>query len=158
MRGRSGTNFRDGLTRMLRMDNRGLNELILKCNVIAYWLQDPCNRPVNLTSVLRPPPFWAAGYVTCWKFLAGRTLQEAEQMLGLRAHELQGGAYWYEFQRTPQQDEFDARGYAQCPDGKAWKANSGFPSELGAPQWRIHADVHIPLRLLGFVAPGGRFV
>ena len=139
------------------MDNSDLNELVLKRNAIAYWLQEPRNRPVKLTGASRQPTLWSAGYVTCWKFVAGRTLQEAEQMLGLRAHELHGGAYWYEFQRIPRQDEFDTRGYTQCPDGKVWKEDSAYPAGLGAPQWRVHDDAYIPSRLLGFVAPGGRF-
>jgi hypothetical protein len=131
-----------------------MNQQVLKRQAIAYWANEARNRPVKLTSVLRQPTLWAEGYVTCWKFVAGRTLAEAERMLGLKENELQGGAYRYEFSRLPREDEFDLRGYTQCPDGEVWTPKSEYPAGLGAPQWCIRRDAAIPSRLVAVVQPG----
>ena len=132
----------------------GLNEAVLKRNAIAYWAKEPRNRPVKLTSMLWPPTLRVVGYVTCWKYVAGRTLQEAERILGLKATELQGGAYQYEFNRLPREDEFDLRGYTQCPDGEVWTPSSDYPPGLGAPQWCLRRDAYIPSRLAAVIPPG----
>jgi hypothetical protein len=68
-----------------------LDEQVLKREVIAYWQLEPGNRPVKITSIVRDPMFWTEGYITCYKFVARRTLPEVEKTLGLLAGELVGG-------------------------------------------------------------------
>jgi hypothetical protein len=131
-----------------------LNEAVLKRNAIAYWISAPRNRPVKLTSALRQPTFWTEGYVTCHKFVTGRTLIEAETLLGLHVGELRGGAYLYEFQRLPTENEFDVRGYTQCPDGKPWMPDSDYPPGAGVAQWQVRRNTFIPSRLSAFIGPG----
>jgi hypothetical protein len=131
-----------------------LNEGVLKRNAVAYWMAEPRNRPVKLTNALREPAFWTEGYVTCYKFVAGRTLAEAEKLLGLPIGELRGGAYLFEFQRLPREDEFGLRGYTQCPDGKPWTPESAYPPGAGVAQWQVHRNTFVPSRLVSFVGPG----
>lgn len=131
-----------------------LNAAVLKRNAMAYWLAEPGNRPVKLTSMLRDPMFWVEGYITCHKFVAGRSLAEAERVLGLPQGELQGGAYVYEFQRLPEAHEFDLRGYTQCPDGQAWSGSGPYPPGTGAAQWQVRRNTFVPARLVAIVRPG----
>jgi hypothetical protein len=131
--------------------------LILKRQVIAYWRESPLNRPVKVTSFSRPPMFWEGGYVTCYKFVGGRSLAEAERILGLKAGELVGGAYLHEFLQLPSEDQFELKGYSQCPGGQNWTPASAFPAGLGAPQWRIKPGAFIPSRLVAAIQTGGRF-
>lgn len=133
------------------------HEAVRKRGAIAYWEADPLNRPVKVTSLVRPPTLWSEGFVTCRKFVAGRTLEEAERMLGLPAGELRGGAYLYEFMRLPNAHEFELKGYTQCPDGRSWTPDSRYPPGLGAAQWRIVGNSFIPSRLVAIVEPGSRF-
>lgn len=132
-------------------------EAILKREAIAYWEANPLNRPVKVTSIVRDPMFWTGGFVTCYKFVAGRTLEEAERVLGLPAGELASGAYFYEFMRLPAADEFELEGYSQCPDGKPWTPESKYPPGLGAAQWRIKPSTFIASRLAAIVEPRGKF-
>ena len=131
-----------------------LDPAVLKRNAIAYWQQSARNRPVKVTSFSRAPMFWSEGYITCHKFIAGRSLVEAEQILGLRPGELSSGAYLYEFLRLPTADEFDTRGYTQTPDGQPWHAGSAYPAGLGAAQWEIRRNTHVPTRLVAAIQPG----
>ena len=127
---------------------------IMKRQVIAYWQQEPLNRPVKITSLLREPMLWTDGYITCYKFVAGRTLADVERLLGLPASELGGGAYLYEFMRLPAAPEFELRGYSQCPDGNEWKPDSKYPAGLGVPQWQVGRQAYIPSRLAAVIAAG----
>ena len=68
------------------------HEAVMKREAIAYWAADPLNRPVKVTAILRDPMLWTEGFVTCYKFVAGRTLGEAESILGLPIGELAAGA------------------------------------------------------------------
>lgn len=132
-----------------------LNESVLKRLAITHWMADPRNRPVKLTSLNREPSFWVEGYITSYKYVAGRDLATAEQTLGLKPGELQGGAYFYEFQRLPEAHEFELRGYTQCPDGKPWTPESEYPAGSAAPQWQVRRNTHIPARLAAVIRPGG---
>ena len=123
----------------------------------SYWARNALNRPVKVTSLARPPMFWAEGFVTCYKFVGGRTLHEAERILGLRAGELAAGAYFHEFLALPSEDQFELKGYSQCPDGQNWTPASAYPAGLGAPQWRILPNTYVPSRVAAVVRPGGRF-
>lgn len=131
-----------------------LDIAIIKRNAIAYWRQDPANRPVKLTSAARDPMFWCEGYVTCRKFVAGRSLAEAERILGLRPGELDAGAFLHEFLRLPEADEFDTRGYTQTPGGQPWHAASAYPVGAGAAQWEVRRNTHIPTRLVALIQRG----
>jgi len=133
------------------------HEAVLKRQVIAYWEASPHNRPVKVTAVVRDPMFWTEGFITCYKFVAGRTLEEVEKILGLPSGELGTGAYFYEFMRLPKANEFELKGYSQCPDGKPWVPGSKYPPGLGAAQWRIHKNTFIASRLAAVVEPGGKF-
>lgn len=57
-----------------------LDHAVLKNIVIAYWRQGAGNRPVKLVSVSSARVF-CEGYVTCHKFIGGRSLSEAEHIL-----------------------------------------------------------------------------
>lgn len=131
------------------------HEAVLKRAAIAYWQLDPRNRPVKITSIVRPPMFWSEGYITCHKSISGRSLQEIERILGLLKDELLSGAYLYEFMRLPTVDEFELKGYSQCPDGTTWTPASAYPPGLGAPQWKVKYNSGIPSRLAAIVEPGG---
>lgn len=130
---------------------------VLKREAIAYWEAHPLNRPVKVTSIVRDPMFWTEGFITCYKFVAGRTLAEAEKILGLPSGELAAGAYFYEFMRLPTAAEFELKGYSQCPDGKPWTVDSNYPSGLGAAQWRVKPNIFIASRLAAIVEPASKF-
>lgn len=129
---------------------------VQKRQAMAYWQQNELNRPVKITSLSRPPMFWAEGFVTCYKFVAGRTLAEAEHVLGLKPGELASGAYFHEFQWFPAEDEFELKGYTQTPDGQNWTPASDYPPGAGAPQWRILKHACIATQTV-VVEPGARF-
>lgn len=132
------------------------HEAVLKRNAVEYWSLNPLNRPVKVTSIVRDPMFWSEGFVTCYKFVGGRSLEEVERIIGLPAGELAGGAYFYEFLRRPTADEIELKGYSQCPDGKPWTPESNYPPGLGAAQWRIIPNTYIPSLLAAIVDRGGR--
>jgi hypothetical protein len=134
-----------------------LDEAVLKKQVIAAWESEPLNRPVKITSIVRDPMFWTEGFITSYKFIAGRSLNEAEGILGLKSGDLLAGAYMYEFMRLPTADEFELKGYSQCPDGKNWQPESEYPAGKGAPQWRVKPNTYIASRLAAIVDPGGTF-
>jgi hypothetical protein len=131
-----------------------LNENVLKRLAIAYWEANPLNRPVKVTSIVREPMFWTEGFITCYKFIAGRSLEQVEQILGLKPHELVAGAYLYEFMRMPTADEFELKAYTQCPDGMQWNESSSYPPGRGASQWRVKPNTYIPSRLAAVIEPG----
>ena len=131
--------------------------LVQKRQALAYWRQGPPNRPVKVTSLSRAPMFWAEGFITCYKFIGGRTLSEAEKILGLKHGDLDAGAYMHEFLVLPTEDQFELKGYSQTPDGQNWTAASEYPAGLGASQWRILPNSFIPSRVAAAVKPGGRF-
>ena len=130
---------------------------VLKRAVRAYWSAEPRNRPVKVAAIVRDPMFWAEGFVTCYKFVCGRTLAETERILGLRDGELAAGAYLYEFMRLPAEHEFELKGYTQCPDGEPWTPASQYPPGLGVAQWRILKNTAIPSRLAAIIEPSGTF-
>jgi hypothetical protein len=129
---------------------------IQKRQAIEYWRRSALNRPVKVTSLSRPPMFWGEGFVTCYKFVAGRTLDEVERTLGLKVGELTSGAYILEFLALPTEDQFELKGYTQCPDGQNWSPASDYPAGLGAPQWRILPNTFVPSRIAAVVQKGGR--
>ena len=130
---------------------------IQKRLALAYWRESHLNRPVKITALARDPQFWAEGFITCYKFVGGRTLAEAEKILGLKSGELAAGAYLHEFLALPTEDQFELKGYTQTPDGRNWTPRSDYPPGLGAPQWRILPNTYIASRVAAAVPRGGRF-
>jgi hypothetical protein len=57
------------------------------------------------------------GYVTLLAAISGKTPWQMEDLLGLRAHQLAGGADIYRLERVPTIDEFLPRGYTTLVDG-----------------------------------------
>ncbi|MEG0244256.1 MAG: hypothetical protein RR726_17640 [Pseudomonas sp.] len=137
------------------MDNH--SAFLLKKQVIEYWKQSPANRPVRVVRAIQEPEFWVSGYFTSYKFISGRSLTDVERILGFEAGYLQAGAYLYEFCRLPCAEEFELRGYSQCPDGKPWSASSSskYPVGAGAPQWELKRALYIPARLLAVIESNG---
>lgn len=128
---------------------------IQKRQAVAYWKSTPGNRLVKITSIARSPMFWAEGFATCYKFVTGRTLHEAEKILGLKVGELASGAYVQEFLVLPAEHQFELKGYSQCPDGVNWTPASAYPAGRGAPQWRILPNTFLSTKVIAAVAPGG---
>jgi hypothetical protein len=60
----------------------------------------------------------------------------------------------YEFQRLPREDEFDLRGYSQCPNGEPWTPESDYPPGAGVAQWQVKRNTFIPSRLVAIIRPG----
>jgi hypothetical protein len=131
------------------------HEAALKRDVVAYWEAEPRNRPVKITPINRDPMFWTEGYITCYKFIGGRPLAEAVQILGLKPIEFVGGAYFFEFTRFPAPGEFELKGYSQCPDGEPWTPESEYPKGLGAAQWQVKRNTFIPSHIAAIVRAGG---
>ena len=133
-----------------------VDHAVLKRMAIAYWQQGQLNKPVKITSASRAPMLWSEGYITCHKFIKGRSLREVEQILGLHAGELAAGAYLYEFLRLPTMEEFDLRGYTQTPGGQTWTPNSKYPVGAGVAQWEVRKNTFIPSRVIATIESGQR--
>ena len=133
-----------------------LDVAVIKRNAIAFWNENPMNRPVKITSIERETVFFTEGYITSYKFICGRSLQEAENILGLRPGELESGAYLYEFVRFPTADEFDLRGYTQTPGGQEWGPTSEYPVGMGAAQWEVKKNTYIPSTIMAIIYKGGQ--
>jgi len=123
----------------------GLDIPKLKQNVIEYWLEDSrMNWPVKVISAQRAASLQAAlgrvvpvaGCVVSAKFVLGRPLPLAEQILGLHPGELSQGAALLRLNRLPSANEFDlAGGYTNVA------AYTGYPSGLGSNQWILTANI-----------------
>ena len=123
----------------------GIDVQKVKQNVIAYWQSDPrMNWPVKVISAQRAASLNASlgrvvpvrGCVVSAKFVLGRTLTMAEQILGLHPRELSAGAVLVRLNRLPMANEFDlAPGYTNVA------ANPGYPPGLGSNQWILTVDV-----------------
>jgi hypothetical protein len=119
----------------------------IKQNVIAYWLEDPrMNWPVKVISAQRSPGAAAGniipvrGCVVSAKFVLGRSLALAAQILGLHPGELNQGGVLLWLNRLPHPDEFDLAGYTNVP------AYPGYPVGLGSNQWVLTADILATVR------------
>lgn len=132
----------------------GLDVAKIKKNVLAYWMQGKLNWPVKVISAARASSMGATpgavrpvrGCVVSTKFVRGRSLGLAEQILGLKPGELAMGAALLRLNRLPNANEFDLAGYtnvAACP---------GYPPGLGSNQWVLTAD--IPATVEKIAGPG----
>jgi len=123
----------------------GLDIAKLKQNVITYWLEDPrMNWPGKVISAQRGATLGTVagmvvpvrGCVVSAKFVLGRPLILAEQILGLRPGELNQGAVLLRLNRLPQAPEFDLTpGYTNVA------AYPGYPPGLGSNQWVLTVDI-----------------
>lgn len=123
----------------------GLDVQKIKQNVIAYWLQDTrMNWPVKVISAQRGATLNATagrvipvrGCVVSAKFVLGRPLALAENILGLRPGELSAGAVLLRLNRLPNAVEFDLTpGYTNVA------AYPGYPPGLGSNQWVLNSDI-----------------
>jgi hypothetical protein len=125
--------------------NAGFDIAKLKQNIIAYWLEDPrMNWPVKVISAQRGAALGATlgriapvrGCVVSAKFVLGRPLALAEQILGLHPGDLKQGAVLLRLTRLPLAHEFDlAAGYTNVA------AYPGYPPGLGSNQWILNTDI-----------------
>jgi hypothetical protein len=125
--------------------NAGIDIQKVKQNVIAYWREDPrMNWPVKVISAQRGVGLGATvgrlvlvhGCVVSAKFVLGRPLPLAEQILGLHPGELSKGAVLLRLSRLPEANEFDlAAGYTNVA------AYAGYPPGLGSNQWILTTDI-----------------
>jgi hypothetical protein len=88
------------------------------------------------------------GCVVSAKFVLGRSLSNAEQILGLRTGELMAGAVLLRLNRLPSASDFDLAGYTNVA------AYPGYPPGLGSNQWVLTLD--IPATVLKTAGPGGK--
>jgi hypothetical protein len=133
----------------------GLDIQKIKLNITNYWLEDPrMNWPVKVISAQRGISLGAKvgdvmpvrGCVVSAKFVLGRPLTLATQILGLRPGELNRGAVLLRLNRLPLANEFDlAAGYTNVA------AYAGYPSGLGSNQWILTVD--IPATVLKVAGP-----
>jgi hypothetical protein len=132
----------------------GLDVAKIKMNVIAYWMQDRLNWPVKVISAARASSMGATpgavrpvrGCVVSAKFVLGRSLHVAEQILGLKPGELANGAALLRLNRLPNPNEFDLAGYTNAA------AYPGYPPGLGSNQWVLTVD--IPATVEKLAGPG----
>jgi len=132
----------------------GLNTARIQQNVIEYWNEDPrMNWPVKVISTQRAPGAtvgqvrYVRGCIVSAKFVLGRTLQTAEQILGLRPGDLAQGAVLLRLNRLPQPNEFTLTpGYTNVA------AYPGYPPGLGSNQWILTED--IAATVMRVAAPG----
>jgi hypothetical protein len=134
----------------------GLNVPKLKQNIAEYWLADTrMNWPVKVISAARGASLGATvgkvipvrGCVVSAKFVLGRPLRTAEQILGLNTGELMAGAVLLRLNRLPRASDFDLAGYTNVA------AYPGYPPGLGSNQWVLTVDV--PATVLKVTGPPG---
>ena len=90
------------------------------------------------------------GYITCDKFIKGRSAPQMESILGLPLGDLSQGAWVLHLMCLPLATQFDLRGYTQTPAGQPYTGGP-YPPGLGASQWELTAD--LPAVVVKFVAP-----
>ncbi|MBV9504964.1 MAG: hypothetical protein JO323_08165 [Acidobacteriia bacterium] len=144
------------------MNTAGLDVDRIKSNVIQYWAEEPWNWPVKVISASSASSMGALagrvvsvkGYITSEKFVRGRPLDLAQNILGLLPGELNNGAVLVRLTRLPLPDEFELRGYTQTPGGERYKDGDKWPPGLGAPQWKLLAP--IPAAVMKVAGAGER--
>lgn len=109
----------------------------------AYSLLKVCPKGAARTTV--------ANYITVQAGLSGKTPRQMERLLGLRVHQLVGGADIYRLRRLPDLDGFLPRGYSTLVDGLRLKAGliedaAGYRPGEGA--WQITLIREVPADLI----------
>ena len=141
----------------------GLDLNRIRQNVQQYWQLQPDNWPAKVISPQRAQQLQLVvglatnirGYITCDKFLKGRTPDQMESVLGLPQGDLSQGAWVLHPLCLPLVTQFDLRGYTQTPAGLPYAGSGAYPPGLGASQWELTDD--IPAVVVAFVAPGQRY-
>lgn len=93
------------------------------------------------------------GYFTQVKWIAGKTPEQMEKVLGLKPKDLEYGAIIQEFKEFPRTDQFEVRGYTNTPGGKPYQDGGEWPSGDGARQYLLKEGVHLPARVIATVEP-----
>ena len=132
--------------------------------VIRMWRAGGGNTLVNVVPRGQTPNSQRMiGYCTTLKYVAGRTPEKMETILGFKAGtKLQDGAEIYRVDPLPAANQFEFRAYTYLPSGVAQidgrVVNPLFPPGEGAPQWELAKYPQSALKLLATVQPGQRFV
>lgn len=110
-----------------------------------------------------PNALRAVGYCTSLKYVAGRTPDEMEAILGFKSGtKLQNGADVFRVEPLPTVDQFELRGHSQTPAGvpqiNGQIVDARYPPGLGVPQWELSGYPQSGLKQLASVAPGQKFV
>jgi hypothetical protein len=136
----------------------------LKDMAISMWKRGGMDTLVKVAPKgMTPNPTYSVGYCTTFKYIVGRTPIEIEEIVGLaRGSKLLGGADIFVVDPLPQQNQFELRGYSQCPAGLATNTpgyipHPGYPPGLGAPQWELKGYPQNGLKWIASVAPGQQF-
>lgn len=136
----------------------------LKALAIALWKRGGMDTLVKVAPRgTTPNAAFTAGYCTTFKFIAGRTPAEMEDIVGLaRGSKLAGGAEIFVVDPLPIPAQFELRGYSQCPAGvptnaPGYVAHPAYPPGLGAPQWELSGYPQSGLKRIASVPPGQRF-
>eukprot|EP01037_Dinobryon_pediforme_P012874 gene12874-12973_t len=122
--------------------------------IIEMWQEGGGNTLVKvMPRHFKPEHTKSIGYCTTIKFVAGRTPEEMEIILGFKAgSKLMNGAGVYRVDPLPSPDQFEFRSYSYLPagvpqiDGKV--LNPDYPPGSGAPQWELTEYPQSGLRLL----------
>jgi len=101
--------------------------------------------------------FWTEGFITCYKFIGGRSLEQAERILGLPTGEFLAGAYMYEFMRLPTADEFELKGYSQCQMESLGRLVVNILPVSAPHSGGSKPSTYIPSRLVAIVGTGDKF-
>jgi hypothetical protein len=146
---------------------------ILKDLVIEGWKNEPWLRwPVKVISVTAMQSLEKdqggkiarlGGYFTSLKNVITRTPDEMEDILGYKKGTFSAGVSIWKFNELPKPEQFDLRGYTQCPNGKPFKGSwmtrsdqkrmiyfdkngnePDYPPGLGVEQWRVAEGVQLP--------------
>lgn len=111
----------------------------LKAMAISMWKRGGLHTLMKIAPrVTTPNPTYAAIYCTTFKYIAGRTSIEIEEIVGLaNGSKLVGGTDIFIVDPLPLPAQFELRGYSQCPAGvatdmPAYIPHSGCPPGLGA--------------------------
>jgi hypothetical protein len=136
----------------------------LKAMAISLWKRGGMDTLIKVAPRgMTPNPAYTAGYCTTFKYVAGRTPAEIEEIVGLaKGSKLVGGADVFVVDPLPQPAQFELRGYSQCPAGVATNTRGyiphpGYPPGLGAPQWELLGYPQTGLKWIASVAPAQPF-
>lgn len=136
----------------------------LKALAISLWREGGMNTLVKVAPKgTVPNAGFTAGYCTLFKYVVGRTPAEMEAIVGLAAgSKLLNGAEIFTCDPLPRPDQFELRGYTQCPggistDSPGYVPHPGYPPGLGAPQWELNNYPQSGLRWLATVPHGTVF-
>jgi hypothetical protein len=141
-----------------------LDEFRLKKLALESWRRGGLDSLVKVLPLgLKPDRERQIGYCTSFKFVAGRTPVQMEQVIGLRSgSKLAHGASIYRVVPLPTGGQFDLKGYTQLPGGMStvdvgYQQHADYPPGLGAPQWDLARLGQGNLAWLADVLPGQRF-